>query len=199
MQYIFIFVIFVTFLNSSDWIERLKKNNIIVETRQTELSDIDEFKATALINSPLFNILNVIENPKLCSTWIKYCKSDEVIKIISSNIKIKRTITEMPWPLQNRESVVKYIKTYAKDKNLVSIAFFSESENYPVDKNSEFVRIDLLKGFWILEEIEHNLTKVIYQVLAEPKNIPAWLVNSGVVEQPYETLLNLKNMMEAKK
>jgi len=56
----------------------------------------------------------------------------------------------------------------------------------------------LLKGFWHLEEIEPNLTKVTYQVLADPKNIPAWLVNSGVVDQPYETLLNLKNMSEAK-
>jgi len=102
-----IFLSSIVLLNSSDWTERLNKNNIVVETRKTEFSDVDEFKATAFINSQLFKILNIIENPKICSTWVKYCKSDEVIKNINSNIKIKRTITEMPWPLQNRESIIK--------------------------------------------------------------------------------------------
>ncbi len=47
-------VILITInLYSKDWTEKLNKNGIIIETRENSRSDIDEFRAIAIINSDI--------------------------------------------------------------------------------------------------------------------------------------------------
>ena len=59
------------------------------------------------------------------------------------------------------------------------------------------VRIPYLDGFWLLEKIDDNKTKVTYQVHADPGGtIPAWLANATAVNNPYETLRNMRVNIE---
>ena len=52
-------VILITInLYSKDWTEKLNKNGIIIETRENSRSDIDEFRAIAIINSDIKKILD---------------------------------------------------------------------------------------------------------------------------------------------
>jgi len=38
--------------------------------------------------------------------------------------------------------------------------------------------------------------EVVYQVLSDPSGaLPAWLVNSSVISQPYKTLLKMKKVV----
>jgi len=50
---------------------------------------------------------------------------------------------------------------------------------------------------WIFENLDTKKTKVTYQMHAEPGgSLPAWLINSSVVDPPYKTLINLKAYTE---
>lgn len=194
MKALFLFFTITFVLNANEWIVRLNKDEIEVQTKKTALSDVDSFRAITIANAPLNQVLSLIEDPARSSLWIKYCKEEEVLKIINPNTWIKRTITNMPWPLADRDSISKNVKTGSEDGKIITIHFDSIANFYPVQE--EFVRIELLNGYWKLEAIDDNKTKVTYEVLTDPKNLPAWLVNTGVVEQPYETLNNLKNIIE---
>jgi hypothetical protein len=184
-------------LHANNWVERLNKNEIEVQTKKTPLSDVDSFRAITVVNAPLKQVLSLVEDHKQSSLWIKYCKEEEILAVINSSTWIKRTLTDMPWPLTDRDSISKNVKTISEDGKTVSIHFDSIANYYPVKK--EFVRIELLSGYWKLESIDEYKTKVTYEVLTDPKNLPAVLVNSGVVEQPYETLRNLKNLLKKRK
>lgn len=194
MKALFLLFAITFILNANEWIVRLNKEEIEVQTKKTTLSDVDSFRAITIANAPLREVLTLIEDPTRSSLWIKYCKEEEVLKIINPNTWIKRTITNMPWPLTNRDSISQNVKTISEDGKTVTIHFDSIADFYPPQE--AFVRMELLKGYWKLETIDENKTKITYEVLTDPKNLPAWLVNSGVVDQPFETLNNLKNIIE---
>jgi hypothetical protein len=197
MKLLLVLFAFASFLNADDWIVRLNQDGIEVQTKKTPLSDVDSFRAITVVNAPLKQVLNLIEDPKQSSLWIKYCKEEEVLAVVNSNTWIKRTLTNMPWPLTDRDSISKNVKTISENGKTFTIHFDSIANYYPIKK--EYVRIELLNGYWKLELIDEYKTKVTYEVLTDPKNLPAVLVNSGVVDQPYETLRNLKNILKKRK
>jgi hypothetical protein len=179
-------------LCAADWLERKNSNGVIVYTQKVSGSPIDKFKGVAIINAPIERILPYIDDPKKCAEWIKYCKSDELLENLGNGVTITRTITNMPWPLTNRDTIAKNVKTI-KD-NTVEIKFSSVHAKYPED--ASLIRIKELDGFWRLKPLAANKTEVTYEVLSNPGNLPAWLVNMGVVDQPYDTLANLKAKTE---
>ena len=59
------------------------------------------------------------------------------------------------------------------------------------------MRIPYLSGYWLLEKQGANRTKVTYQVHADPGgSIPHWLANATAVNNPYETLKNMKKQLK---
>lgn len=197
MRLLFLLFTITFILNANEWINRLNKDGVEVQTKKTTLSKVDSFRAITIVNAPLQQVLNLIEDPKQSSLWIKYCKKEEILKVINPTTWIKRTLTNMPWPLTDRDSISKNVQTSSEDGKTVTIHFDSIADFYPVQE--KLVRIELLNGYWKLETIDENKTKVTYEVLTDPKNLPAWLVNTGVVDQPFETLSNLKNIIQTRK
>jgi hypothetical protein len=179
-------------LCASEWIERKNSDEIVIYTQKTSASKIDKFKGVAIVHAPVEKILPFIDNPKKCGEWIKYCKSGELLENLGGGATVTRTITNMPWPLTNRDTIAKNVKTV--QNGVVEIKFSSASSRFPED--SSLVRIKLLDGYWKLRPITSQATEVTYEVLSDPGNLPAWMVNMGVVDQPFETLLNLKTKTE---
>ncbi len=179
-------------LCAADWIERKNSNEIVIYTQKVTGSTIDKFKGVAIVHAPVGRILPFIDDPKKGAEWIKYCKSDELLENLGNGVTITRTITNMPWPLTNRDAIAKNVKTI-KD-NTVEIKFSSVHAKYPED--ASLIRIKELEGFWRLRALAPNKTEVTYEVLSNPGNLPGWLVNMGVVDQPFETLSNLKTKTE---
>lgn len=179
-------------LCAADWVERKHSNEIIVYTQKTSVSPIDKFKGVAVIHASIDKILPFIDDPKKCGEWIKYCKSGELLENLGGGATITRTITNMPWPLTNRDTIAKNVKTV--QGGTVEIRFTSASSKFPED--SSLVRIKELDGYWRLKPLAANKTEVTYEVLSNPGNLPAWLVNMGVVDQPFDTLSNLKAKTE---
>ncbi len=175
---------------SCDWRERKSEEGIVVSTRCNAQSPIDEFRAVTVINAKPEKIVALIENVSKAPEWIKYCKKGRLIKQIDAKTSITYTINDMPWPLTDRDSVVLNKKTELSG-GAVKIEF--EAQPDAVAKDESLIRIRVLKGLWLIEPISGS-TKVTYQVLSDPGNLPAWMVNLGIVEQPFETMKNLKRI-----
>jgi hypothetical protein len=54
-----------------------------------------------------------------------------------------------------------------------------------------------MDGYWHFKETSAGNVQVTQLAVAEAGGaIPAWLANSSIIDSPYNTLLNLKNLIE---
>ena len=78
-------------------------------------------------------------------------------------------------------------------ENLKKVTITIEGKPKYIPEIPGIVRVKYLKGIWQFTPKKNNTVAILYQVHCEPGgNLPSWLVNSVVVDQPYETLCNLK-------
>jgi len=156
----------------------------------------DEFKGvTTIESSSLEKVLAVILDVKNYESLFPDCMNPKVLKQDGKYYDIHYIQVKAPWPVKNRDTV--YEQNAVVDKNgKHAIVTLKPLPDFIVEEN-DFVRIRAGSGFWELEEDESKNVRVTYQFHGEPGgDIPAWLANSFVVTQPFETLVNLKNRVK---
>ena len=96
--------------------------------------------------------------------------------------------------LKNRDSIFEQV-TVVDQNGKHALIHLKILPDY-IAENENMVRVRIGSGFWDLKEDDRKNVTVTYQFHGEPGgNVPSWLVNSFVVSQPYQTLLNLKNRL----
>ena len=67
--------------------------------------------------------------------------------------------------------------------------------SFPED--DDVVRIQQLEGFWEITDLKNGYIRLVQQCLADPGgSLPAWLVNSSVVDSPFFSMNAIKNYLE---
>ena len=67
--------------------------------------------------------------------------------------------------------------------------------SYPV--TDDVVRIEQLEGYWEILDLNNGYIRLIQQCLANPGgSLPAWLVNSSVVDSPFFSMKAIKKYLE---
>ncbi|MCD8521360.1 MAG: START domain-containing protein [Saccharospirillaceae bacterium] len=171
-----------------------KSNQIRVYTRDAEDSDMREFRGEMHVQTSLSALVALIEDNKAGPQWIHHCRALEVIEQISDYERLFYMVTEAPWPVKDRDSVIYSVLTQDKADGTVHIDMQVRNQVFPA--SDEFIRITDMQGFWEFQPQDNGWVRVIYQVHADPAGgIPAWLANSMVVETPYYTLKNMRKMI----
>ncbi|TVV43589.1 START domain-containing protein [Thalassolituus sp. C2-1] len=169
------------------------KRQIIVYTRAAEQSDMREFRGEMRLQTTLSALVALIEDNKAGPEWIYHCRALEVIEQVSEHERLFYMVTEAPWPVKDRDSVIYSVLTQADDYS-VHVDMQVRNDVFPA--NDDFIRITNMKGFWEFRPEGDGWVTVIYQVHADPAGgIPAWLANSMVVDSPYYTLKNMRKMV----
>jgi hypothetical protein len=177
-----------------DWKLAKSGNGVEIFTREREGGKIKEYKALMVVNSPVHLIEKQLDNVNDYPNWQDNCDYAKVIEKPSSNVQFERYYTDTPWPITDRDLVMKMVKEKRKDGS-ISYKRTSAPDKFPVDK--DFMRIQEAGGEWLLEPLGENKSKLTYQFYANPGgSLPAWLVNSFIVQGPYNTFNNLKKRVE---
>jgi len=197
-KFLLLILLFIIPFPESDWNLKKDKDGIKIYTRSIEGSSFDEFRGiTTIENSSLEEVLSVIFDVKNYESLFPDCMNPKVLKQDGKYYDIHYIQVKAPWPVKNRDTV--YEQKAVVDENgkhaFVSLKPLPDF----IAEDKDFVRIREGSGFWELDEDEGNNVKVTYQFHGEPGgDIPAWLANSFVVTQPFQTLVNLKNRLKIK-
>ncbi len=184
------------FSQTSEW--NLRKNNdgIQVYTRNHPGSNILEFKAITTLSGKIDKVKKVVTNVNGSIYWMERIIISKLLKTDSKGNMYAYYEMNVPWPLENRDVVVlQKIKKQTQDSLLIVIS--SIPEYYPEQEN--ITRIKIAKGHWELIKLQDNKTKIIYTFYSDPGgNIPTWIVNLFIIDSPYKTMKNLKQMFNNK-
>lgn len=201
--YTFLMIMFITFsitkvkAENKPWVLSRNSEDIKVFLRTQSNSEFKEFKGEVIIKSSVEEALKLIKNYPLCSEWQYKCEN-----IFTLNNEYILKINNLPWPLKKRYIVFK-LKEEKKAKSTtiffksVNIKKLPSKVNIKIPQIKDYVEIIDSEGFWEVLKIDDNNIKITYQMHSNPGNsIPANIINMGIVNAPYHTLLKMREILQ---
>ncbi len=178
-------------MDAPDWDKKETEENITIYTRPHPNSNFKAFKAVAIIDAPLNNIMAVMANPKSCMEWVLGCTEASSFDETSFNDRYAYSVNDMPWPFKDRDYAL-HIRTSSDPKSGI-ILMHMGATNSKKEISDEFERVHVAQTVYSFEALDDNTTKMVWLQHTEPGGIlPGWLVNSLIIDIPIKSLQALE-------
>jgi hypothetical protein len=173
-----------------------EKAGIKVFTKIESGSEYKAFKAEMEVNCKVENIVEVLKNMKSINNWVVNCKEVKLLKS-EDNEQYYYIETALPWPFVNRDMVYHFQYMEINGEQVrVNVTGIPEY----IKPREGIVRMAKTSGYWLLTSIAADTTAVTYQMHVEPGgSIPAWLANPFIVNVPFSTFKELRNIVQKSK
>lgn len=124
--------------------------------------------------------------------WMDGVKSSSIVRE-ADDYYITHTLVPSPWPVKDRDSVVRS-DIRQLDDGTVIIDFASVEGVVPPQKTHK--RVQNVKGSWCFAPLQDGKTRVEYEVMVDPGGkLPAWLVNRFALDVPYNSIKSMHRMV----
>lgn len=199
MKNILIFLLLLTAAaGAEEWKLERNRDGIKVYTRRVEGISFKEYKGVIRLDASLSTIIAVFDDYKAATEWIDTCSSMELVERISPMENYTYSYNPAPWPVKDRDAVVHSRTSQDPETLIVTV-----KQNAAPDKKArtrKAVRVEFIQSLWTLTPQQDGSTELIYQALSDPGGgLPAWLVNSVAISQPFNTLAGLREMVKLEK
>jgi predicted RND superfamily exporter protein len=188
---------------SQDWLHSKTNKNITIYTRNHKSSNFNAFKAVAKIDQSIESILAVISDPTSCPLWVDNCiESSNYINHQQEkkqfNNRYGYALNHLPWPFKNRDIIVNIVTS--NNPNTDEITITMSSDKTLISETDEAVHITDSHAKYILRPIKKNITEFVWIQHTEPAGkLPAWLVNSMIIDLPLNSISKLQEVAKLKK
>ncbi len=190
-----VFLLFGVQYADEGWHSNLAKNAIAIDTRSIPGSAYKEFRATMVAKTTLAKAVAVMEDIPGYTRWMKDCKEARVLSKVSATSGVIYSLQATPWPIAEREAIVRY--SFSREKNPPAVRIQIEAAPNAVPVTPGRVRISRLQGYWKFLEVAPGSLEITYVLHSEPGgSLPAWAVAGMVAHLPYETLSRLRAELE---
>lgn len=184
--------------NEAPWTLAKDKQGIKVYTRKVEDIDFKEFKGVVTVKTSLASLVTLLCDTETLPDWMANCTRVDLLEQISECETYTYTLSKAPWPVSNRDSILHNVISQDRDTGLVTITQTGKPDHLEPKKN--IIRVKQIESVWQFTPQPDGHVEVLYQALSDPSGaLPAWLVNSAVVSQPYDTLLKLQKVIKQEK
>ncbi|QSP96262.1 START domain-containing protein [Marinobacter salinisoli] len=180
--------------DAKDWKLREEVGNIRVYTVDQTDSSFKAFKAEALLDTPIENLMAVMINPESCLEWVHNCIESYAFGEGNFHDRYAYSVNNMPWPVTDRDYVLR-IQTRG---NRASGEVIMDLNAIP-NQRREFdgrIRVDRSDTFYRFIP-RGDQTKMIWIQHTDPNgSLPGWLVNSLLVDIPVRSLQALEKVAQ---
>ena len=174
-------------VQADTWEKTLEKDGITVYKKDSKKSDIQSLKAEGVIHASIDKITSILRDVDNSTKWVPNLLKRDLVKNISDTEAILYDVTDMPWPITDRDTIVHHKLSLTEDRK-AAILNFSSTSNKIKEKTSGNVRAKIHRGYLKFTPNGEN-TIVEMSILVDPKgSIPSWAVNIVQVSMPYDFL-----------
>lgn len=152
------------------------------------------FKGKGVVRKEMVYVLSVLADVVNTPKWIETLKTMIELEAVSETEKILYNEIETPWPLTNRDVIVRAKFYYDKKNQWIHIQTKSIKSHPKAPKDTGHVRIPYIKSQWSLKAINKGkATWVEFKVQADPGGIiPTWAANMAAKNIPFKSIRNLR-------
>ncbi len=178
----------------NEWKLAKNKDGITVLTFFSKDSNIIGYMATMTVKETnINNIIKIIDNVNEYQNWVENLKYAKTLKKINTNERYDYYLIYLPWPFEHRDII---FHQTTKMVNGTIIINLKSVQNY-IPKKEKITRINYASGYWKIIPEKKGTIKIIYQLSFDPEyNFPEWVLKLFIVDGPYQTLLNLRNLKD---
>ncbi len=183
---------------SSEWKLKKKVDDLKVYCRKTEGSNIEEIKLNFTINAPLMSVVALVNDVPASTEWVYACKEARVVKQLSPTEMISYGRVSVPFPLSDRDYVVKSkLWQDAKTKEVFINTTHVAGQLATV---KDCVRLPKMVIKWRIKPIATQKVQIEYHLVSDPGGtIPDWVVNLAIDKGPVSSIKNMKEILQQPK
>lgn len=181
--------------NQDGWAIKRDTDGIQLSTRTVTGSKHKAVRAEMEIDVALNELVGLVMDTKACPEWVALCKKSEILDQDSATELHIYTLNDLPWP--------------AKDRDVVANVIWSEDSTGKVTMQAKLVAgfvpeikkaVRLTQGTmaWVFSPVSNTRTRIVSEAHIDPGGAtPAWLTNMLLIDQPYETMKNLRILAQS--
>jgi hypothetical protein len=148
-----------------------------------------------MINKPFHEVLDYMYKLSLRKEWVADCTVSDVLHQQDNTEFIVYFVIDAPWPTSDRDMVLKIIVDTTTEKDAVYFRFTALPNYIPIKDDN--VRVNKAIGYWKVRKVTDQITEVSTEGKSTTGGeIPEWLANLFVEDNPYNSILNLRNILE---
>jgi hypothetical protein len=170
---------------------------ITVHRRSVAGSKLHEFRGVGIIEAPIASVLGVLNDSEHRLEWMKEAVANTRIEQVDSYTELFYSRTGAPWPVSDRDVILRARTTIDPAARQVRIDITSETHPaWPPQKGA--VRMPFLRGHWYLwPEKGGAWTRAEYQIHANPGGmLPDWIINTVSKKIPHETIAGMQKQVK---
>ena len=181
------------------WKKVYNEDGVLVHSQKAHNSKIVGFKAEAVLNATLENVLQVLRDVEGTVGWAPNLVEKKTITNDSDVKAITYNNNDLPWPAADRDMVlINELRLDRENKLLVVDTHSVEHSDYPEMDNA--VRALMPYGTLEFKRVEGSKAWVRMTILVDPRGaIPVWLVNMLQKRLPLQFLKALEKESQLKK
>lgn len=178
---------------NDSWEKQLEKDGITVHTRSLPDSKLKSFRAEMTVSdTDLESVKDVLVDVQGFAEWTSDVKSVKVLQVEQPNHKLYRLWIQVPFPFERRD-LVQEMKLVDETDLGFRVVLTNRPGFVPPDKKC--VRMPAGDGYWEVSSIGDSI-RVVFEYHSDPGgDIPPWLVNMFIVQSPFKTLRNFRDMI----
>ncbi|MEL6177434.1 MAG: START domain-containing protein [Myxococcota bacterium] len=181
------------------WEEITRDKGVLVQKKEIPGQDLPAFRGIATIKASVFDVLAVLDDTPRLTEWMHNCTGSKTVEAINDFERVTYNRTDAPWPVSDRDVVVRSKVSINAKRKIVTIRF-SSINHAKMPEVEDVVRMPRLRGHYKLKILDENKTRVEYMVEANPGgSLPTWLVAKASEELPLQTLVNLRKQVKKTK
>lgn len=178
-----------------DWNLITEDASTKVYTRKSNHTSIKEIRIVTQFNADIETLKTVLGDVDGYPSWVFKCMGSEKIAAKNDNEFHYYLMTDMPYPVSNRDLVV-HTKNWNHNNS-----YYSKSVAMPdfVSKKAGMVRVPKFSSFWEVTPTSNQTIQIEYESSTDPGGyLPSWVINLGITKGPINTMKSLKKQVEAK-
>jgi len=177
---------------NADWQLRKETDNIRIYTTGQPGSKFEAFKAEAVLDVPIENLMAVMINPDSCTEWVHNCSESYAFGTGNFHDRYAYSVNDMPWPVADRDYVLR-IRTRG-DRSSGEIIMDLNATPDQRAESSNRIRVDRSDTLYRFIP-EGDSTRMIWVQHTDPNGaLPGWLVNTLLVDIPVRSMQALEEV-----
>jgi hypothetical protein len=186
-------------INSTTCTIRFRNDWLKIFTCPVPSSSFLSFVGVATIDAPQHSVLSLLYDIESATEWVWKTREMRLLQELTENDgRVVYQLVSAPWPVSDREIISRSTAYIDPETSEAFIKIECLPDFLP--ENDRYVRVRQLEGAWNILPLSENQCRVVFRLHIEPAGeIPSWLANIAVIDTPYHTLNNLKEMVKREK
>jgi len=193
-----LFVVNFAYSQETDWQLKRETDGFKIYIRNIAETGIKELKITTQFETSLNSIVALLNDVPANTDWVYTNEVAKITEQIAPNDICYYSVSDFPWPLQDRDLIVHSIIEQDPDSKVVTSVSYAADGKYPRQKG--IVRIIVFDSKWIFTPLPDAKVDIEYTVKTDPEgNIPIFLTNMFIDRGPVATMKKMREILQLPK